>query len=313
MGKDVFISYARADYEKNKRVIPGNIVSAIKKLFDDNGITYWFDEEGIYTGSAFTTLIAQSIKEAKLFLFISTANSNASPWTSKEIGTAYAYGKPILPFKYDSSIYNDSVILYLANLDYIEYQANPEKAMERLLLSVNSYLQRDVPPTAPATPSAPRQQQSATSNNPTLNLASSKLKEGLESKHLLSSVLYTIGIAFISSFLISTCTGSIFIVIPLIIGTYKILCGEKRGLIINLIALTFISLATFRTEGSDTGSGLIILSIFSLIPLFIPKKGVIALNSLKGSTAMTSLEQSKDYIALIIGLFIYTIFYISGS
>ena len=138
---DVFISYSRRDYvDENKQIIPGNIVSKIKELFDTHGITYWFDEDGIYSGDAFAPMIARNIKLAKVFLFISSENSNASEWTSNEIATAHAYQKKILPFKYDNSVYNDSIILYIARLDYIEYAINPQKSMERLLSSVKNYL-----------------------------------------------------------------------------------------------------------------------------------------------------------------------------
>jgi hypothetical protein len=91
MEYDVFISYARKDYvDENNKVIPGNIVSKIKHLFDANDITYWFDENGVFSGDAFASVIAQSIRSSKIFLFISSENSNASIWTSNEIATAHA-------------------------------------------------------------------------------------------------------------------------------------------------------------------------------------------------------------------------------
>lgn len=144
MEYDVFISYSRRDYvDENKQVIPGNIISKIKDLFDANNISYWFDEEGVFSGDAFAPVIARNIKSSKIFLFISSENSNASEWTSNEIATAHAYKKKIIPFRYDDSVYNDSVIIYIARLDYIEYKSNPSKALPRLLLSVQSYLKEE--------------------------------------------------------------------------------------------------------------------------------------------------------------------------
>jgi len=141
----VFISYSRKDYiDENKQIIPGNIVSKIRELFDSNNITYWFDEEGVYSGDAFAPIIARNIKDANIFLFISSENSNVSEWTSNEIATAHAYKKKIIPFKYDNSVYNDSVILYIARLDHIEYTKNPDKALSRLLQSVQNYLNEDI-------------------------------------------------------------------------------------------------------------------------------------------------------------------------
>ena len=140
---DVFISYSRRDYiDENGQIIPGNIVSQIKELLDTNGITYWFDEDGIFSGDAFASEIARNIKSSKIFLFISSEHSNASVWTSREIATANTHGKKIIPFKYDNSLYNDSVIMYISCLDYIDYQAYPNKALKRLLSSIKESLNR---------------------------------------------------------------------------------------------------------------------------------------------------------------------------
>lgn len=145
MKYDVFISYSRKDYvDDNKTIIPGNIVSQIKEMFDNNKISYWFDEDGVYSGDTFAPAIARNIRDAKIFLFISSENSNASEWTSNEIATAYSYKKKIIPFRYDNSPYNDSVIMYIARLDYIEHKANTGKSLSRLLSSVQAYLKEEV-------------------------------------------------------------------------------------------------------------------------------------------------------------------------
>lgn len=144
MSYDVFISYSRRDYkDKNNQIISGNIISQIKEMFDANGITYWFDEDGVFSGDAFAPTIAKNIKSSSIFLFVSSVNSNASEWTSNEIATAHTFGKKIIPFKYDHSVYNDSVIIYIARLDYIDYPTNPTKALQRLLLSVQTHLSRE--------------------------------------------------------------------------------------------------------------------------------------------------------------------------
>lgn len=118
---DVFISYSRKDYlDENGDVRPNNIVSKTKSLLEKNAITYWFDEDGIYSGDSFGEKIAKMIKISSVFVFISTKNSNTSAWTSDEIATARSYNKKIIPFRYDDSIYNDSVILFIAKLDFID-------------------------------------------------------------------------------------------------------------------------------------------------------------------------------------------------
>lgn len=144
MKHDVFISYSRSDYmDENKQIIPGNIVTQIMELLDANNITYWFDEECIHSGDAFASVIARNIKESRMLLFVSTHNSNQSQWTSDEIAVAREYGKKIIPFRYDHSQYNEDVIIYIARLDYIDYMANPNAALTRLLSSIKETLRSE--------------------------------------------------------------------------------------------------------------------------------------------------------------------------
>ncbi len=143
MKYDVFISYARDDYEnkQTREIIPGNIVSRIKQLLNDNELKYWFDEEGIYSGDQFAGVIADAIEHSMIFLYISTEASNASKWTINEIATAKHLDKKIIPFRYDYSKYNKSILMYLAPLDHIEYPKNKEKAFVQLITSIKTYKQ----------------------------------------------------------------------------------------------------------------------------------------------------------------------------
>ena len=141
MQYDVFISYSRKDYvDENGNVISGNIVSRIKEELKANGISYWFDEDGVNSGDEFAQLITNSIKNSKVVLFISTVNSNQSEWTRKEIATAVSYKKKIIPFRYDETPFNDSIYLYLADLDFISYSKNGEKALDRMVSGIKRHL-----------------------------------------------------------------------------------------------------------------------------------------------------------------------------
>lgn len=136
MKYDVFISYSRKDYiDENDNIIKGNIVSKKKELLSENNISFWFDEEGIYSGDEFASVITKAIRDSQVFLFISSANSNASTWTSNEIATALMYNKPIIPFKTDDTPYNDSVMLRISSFDFIDYK-NLDKAFVKLINSV---------------------------------------------------------------------------------------------------------------------------------------------------------------------------------
>ena len=138
---DVFISYSRKDYvDENKNVIPGNVVSIIKDRLTAEGISYWMDEKGIYSGDEFALKIAGYIRRSPIFLFISTKNSNASEWTSNEIAVARQYKKKIIPFRVDDSPYNKSIIIFIAALDFIEYPKNPELGLTKLITAIKAYL-----------------------------------------------------------------------------------------------------------------------------------------------------------------------------
>lgn len=143
MQYDVFISYSRKDYvDESGNVINGNIVEKIKNLLKDNGISYWFDEDGINSGDEFAHLIANSIKNSKVFIFVSSENSNKSEWTRKEIATAISYKKKIIPFKYDDAPYDDSINFYISDFDYISYN-NEQKSFKRLVSSIKQYLEHE--------------------------------------------------------------------------------------------------------------------------------------------------------------------------
>lgn len=141
MKYDVFISYSRKDYvDEHKNVIEGNIVSKIKDLLKANGFTYWLDEKGISAGDEFTGIITEAIINSEIFLFISSKNSNASKWTIHEIAVAKMLDKKTIPFRVDNTIYDKSVLMYLAPLDYIDYGKNPSKAFQALLVALNNHM-----------------------------------------------------------------------------------------------------------------------------------------------------------------------------
>ena len=135
---DVFISYSRRDYvDESYNVIPGNAIAEIQNVFDENGITYWFDKDGIYSGQEFNEIITGAIAESKMLIFISSKHSNESMWTAGEIFEALDGEKAIIPVKIDNSQYNKKFKLLIRPLDYIDYQENPQNALKDLLRAIN--------------------------------------------------------------------------------------------------------------------------------------------------------------------------------
>ena len=135
---DVFISYSRRDYvDESYNVIPGNAIAEIQNVFDENGITYWFDKDGIYSGQEFIEIITGAIAESKMLIFISSKHSNESMWTAGEIFEALDGEKAIIPVKIDNSQYNKKFKLLIRPLDYIDYLENPQNALKDLLRAIN--------------------------------------------------------------------------------------------------------------------------------------------------------------------------------
>ena len=141
---DVFISYATRDYMYDDgRIIPGNVISRIQKTLRDNGISYWIDKEGLLCGDEFPVTIAEQIRNAKGFLFVSSQNADHADWTLNEIATARNYGKRIIPFRYDNTPYDTSIMIYVAGLQYVSYQDNHEKAMSDLVAAIHRAMGKD--------------------------------------------------------------------------------------------------------------------------------------------------------------------------
>ena len=133
---DVFISYSRKDYEDNGEVIPGNPISAIIDMLDSNHISYWFDKEGIYSGSKFIEVINEAILASKMLIFISSKSSNTSKWTAGEILLASDADMSILPVKIDDSGYSSKFNLVIRPLDFVDYYGNEAESLERIKNSV---------------------------------------------------------------------------------------------------------------------------------------------------------------------------------
>ena len=137
MKYDVFISYSRKD-------------SAIVKKFADElskaGYSVWMDVDGIESGDEFKKKIVSAIKESKVFLFFSSESSNASPWTVKEVNVAVMLQKPIVPVRLDDALYDDSLLLDLAGLDYIECVSKNKvlAASVKLIESLGKKMQKDI-------------------------------------------------------------------------------------------------------------------------------------------------------------------------
>lgn len=63
---DVFISYSRKDTD---------VADRICRAFDEEGISYFIDRQGIGGGMEFPAVLAKAIKESVVFLFLASKYS----------------------------------------------------------------------------------------------------------------------------------------------------------------------------------------------------------------------------------------------
>ncbi len=118
---DVFISYSHHDSQ---------VAESICEILNRYNISHWIDHEGVHHGDDFKEEIVNAIIGSKIMLFISSANSNRSRNTIKEVSIAEKNNKIIIPIRIDDSSYNKSLEYDLCNRDWL--QLNGMKDMEEL-------------------------------------------------------------------------------------------------------------------------------------------------------------------------------------
>ncbi len=144
MEYDIFISYSRADTQ---------IVDQFVSKLTDAGYRVWIDREGIIGGDQFPGRIVEAIENSTVVLFFSSANSNASKWTVKEIFYAFTEDKIIIPIKIDETKYNKKIALNLIDINFVPYNHNNfSSAYNQLLKTVSKHIGNPQPPTAPNNP-----------------------------------------------------------------------------------------------------------------------------------------------------------------
>ena len=115
---DVFISYSRKDIE---------IADRICQALRNHGITFFIDRQGIGGGMEFPLVLAQAIRNSKLFLFLASKNSYSSKFTINEI--TYAFNKKernqILPYIIDGSTLPEELEFVFAGINWRTLQQHP--------------------------------------------------------------------------------------------------------------------------------------------------------------------------------------------
>ena len=132
MDHQVFISYSRRDIDKAKE---------ITELLDAHSIRYWIDQTGIYSGVNYKEVIVDAIDTAKVVLFLSSVDSNASINVIRELGYAVSQDKTIIPVMLDDTPYAKSIKLDISDVDQLEV-SDTDKFRTKLLSSLAYALKR---------------------------------------------------------------------------------------------------------------------------------------------------------------------------
>ena len=136
---DVFISYSTKDYyDIFGNPNPHSPIADLLATLDNAGISYWIDKQGLSGGTVFPQEIAKQIYNCKVFLFVSSANSNQSTWTMNEIATANNYGKTIVPLRMDDTQFAPAIMIYVAGLQHVNYYLNPSAAKRQLVATIKN-------------------------------------------------------------------------------------------------------------------------------------------------------------------------------
>lgn len=146
MKYDVFISYSRKD-----SIIANTIINE----FDKEGITYFIDKQGIGGGMEFPAVLAQAIRESKIFLFLASKNSYGSKFTQSEI--VYAFNKKqkkdIIPYIIDGSSLPEELEFTFSAINWRRIEEHPIETIlvDDILLKIGKTRhQRSFNRTAPA-------------------------------------------------------------------------------------------------------------------------------------------------------------------
>lgn len=211
MAHDVFISYSSNDKA---------VADAICAGIENKKIRCWIAPRDISPGADWGKSIIDAINDSSLMVLIFSENSNESPQVVREVERAVSKGIPIVPFRIEDIMPNNSMEYFISTTHWLDALTPPlESHIENLVNIVDNILN----------PSA-----HGKSENLKDNYLVKKSKKSTLNKIFNYSVLILTGIfVFIASFM-SFGTDSIIF--------YKIVTG-----VLIILYLFFIDLVFFKT------------------------------------------------------------------
>lgn len=111
LSPEVFISYARRDYEQ---------VRTITDQFAELGVSVWLDQQAIDGGGNFALAIARGIKRSRVFVLMCSDAALRSRNVNQEILLAWKYERPYLPLLLEQVSFPEQVEYFLEGVQWIE-------------------------------------------------------------------------------------------------------------------------------------------------------------------------------------------------
>ena len=129
--------HASLDYrDPQGRIIPGNAISDIMKVLNDNQIGWWIDERGLLSVKGWCRQIADAINDCNIFLFVASERSNVSENTANEITYAISQKKHVIVLRLDKSPFHKDVSLNVIRIHYLNYFLDRRKALRDLVATI---------------------------------------------------------------------------------------------------------------------------------------------------------------------------------
>lgn len=121
---DVFISYKSEDEALAMRV---------RALLEANGVPCWIAARDIQPGENYAADIPAAIESAQVLVLILTENAQTSPWILKELDSAIASRKLILPLLNGKFQVNRAMSFLLTGVQYYDATENLDKTVLQLV------------------------------------------------------------------------------------------------------------------------------------------------------------------------------------
>jgi TIR domain len=131
MGRGVIMARIFISYATPNRVIADEVSSRLRAA----GHTPFLDHElynGIRPGEDWKQRLYEELRKADAVIAVVTKSFVASNWCSAELGIADSRGCRLIPLRVEARVVHP----LMKDLQYVDYQADPEQAHERLLQAV---------------------------------------------------------------------------------------------------------------------------------------------------------------------------------